>query len=120
MLSGGGDFSPSPLGRRGRGLRAVRGLRAACAPHIPIALQTQAFRLQLLTGAEQVRVVRHIKHSQERDSPRILKRFLPDQDGHTAVDGFGQFGVPAAAEGGAGSGIRIYQPTRRGHLAMRE
>jgi hypothetical protein len=49
-----------------------------------------------------------MEHGAESYSPRIFfRRALLDQDWDATVYGFGQFGIPARAKDGAGSGIWI-------------
>lgn len=75
-----------------------------------IAAQIPAVLFQLLSGAEQVGVVRHVEQSRELHPPRVaVGLVLVDEHGHAAVDELGQFGVDLGAEDRAGLGVRVHE-----------
>ena len=67
---------------------------------------------QLFSGAETTTVVRHIKQSLKRNSPRILSaiRLLPDQHGRCPIQLSRQVTVGAGAEQGRRQRVRVHQP----------
>lgn len=61
--------------------------------------------------AEQVTVVGHVQHRLESDTPWVFLRLfvagLADEDGHVAVDFFGEFGIGTGPENRAGAGVGV-------------
>src|SRR5579883_389090 len=69
------------------------------APLEDVAPQAPAIPLQLLACAKEVRVIGHIEHPLERDTPRVpIRVAFADEDRHPSIDRLGQLGVAAGAE----------------------
>ena len=60
-----------------------------------------------VAGPEQVGVVCHVEHAQERQAPRVLFGVVAPEDGDALVDADGDLGVAAGAEDRGGAGVRV-------------
>ena len=75
-----------------------------------VASEGPAVGFELVAGAEQVGVVRHVEHGHEREAPGVAVGVaVADEDGDAAVDGEGELGVAAGSEHWAGAGVRVEQ-----------
>ncbi len=75
-----------------------------------IAAQLPAVLLQLLAGAEQAGVVRHVEHRRELHPPRVaVGLVLVDEHGDAAVDVLRELGVDLRAEDRTGLRVRVHE-----------
>ena len=92
-------------------LRLVQGqiLHPVFAEHVPHQLPPVAF--ELLPRVEEVRVVGHVEHGAEPDTPRIVLGLVvpgfTDEHRHAPIDRLGQLGIATGAEGRASPGVGV-------------